>query len=75
VTATEKRRVDRELYDWWKAMFGRPEYLLERELRPWLLDQAVRRLKELDRSDLSMEEEVDLIVLRSDLELAQELRW
>jgi hypothetical protein len=44
-------------------------------VRPWLLERAAERLQELDRPDASDDEIIDFIMLRNDLELAQELHW
>jgi hypothetical protein len=74
-TAAEKRTLDRQLYDGWKATFPQPPYFSESEVRPWLLERAAERLQELDRPDASDDEIIDFIMLRNDLELAQELHW
>jgi hypothetical protein len=75
VNAAEKRATDRRLYDEWKAMFPPPPYFSERQVRPWLLERAVERFQRGNLPDASEDEIIDSIMLKGDLELADELGW
>jgi hypothetical protein len=75
MSAADKRTLDREGYEGWKAMFPPPPYFSERDVRPWLLERAIERLQKLNRPDASDDEIGDSIMLQNDLEVAQELHW
>lgn len=65
---TTERFRDRQLYNALKRMFPPPPYLLEREVRPWLLGEARRYVE--DHNDFQ-----SLFLRRSHIPKAEKLDW